>query len=59
MNSFAIYLIGTLLIISALAYGAHLLGAPAAWIGIGATVMVGLGVLSGVTRTRQKDAPAE
>jgi hypothetical protein len=59
LNNFAIYLVGTLLIVGALAFGAHLLGAPPAWIGIGATVLVGLGILSGVTRTRQKDAPAD
>jgi hypothetical protein len=59
MNNFAIYLIGTLLVVGAFAYGAHLLGAAPAWIGIGATVLVGLGIVSGVTRTRQKDAPAD
>jgi len=59
MNNFSIYLIGTLLVVGALAYGAHLLGTPPAWIGISAAVLVGLGILSGVTRTRQKDAPAD
>lgn len=59
MNNFVIYLIGTLLVVGAMAYGAFLLGVPPVWIGIGAAVLVGLGILTGVTRTRQKDAPAD
>ena len=59
MNNFVIYLIGTLLVVGAMAYGAFLLGTPPVWIAIGATVLVGLGILTGVTRTRQKDAPAD
>jgi hypothetical protein len=58
MSNFMIYLIGTLLVVGALGYGAYLLGTPAPWIAIGATVLVGLGILTGVTRTRQKDTPA-
>jgi hypothetical protein len=59
MNNFSIYLIGTLLIVGALAYGAHLLGVAPAWVAIGAVLLVGAGILSGVTRTRQKDSSAE
>lgn len=52
-----IYLIGTILVIAALAYGAFLLGLSQTWIIIGAVALLGFGILSGVTATRQKDPP--
>ena len=52
-----IYLLGTLLVIVALAYGAHLLGINQTWIVIGADALLGLGIVTGVTSTRQKDPP--
>jgi hypothetical protein len=58
MSSFAIYLIGFVTMIGGLAYGASRLGAPPVWIAIGATVMAGLGILMGVTRTKRPDPPA-
>ena len=53
--NFLIYMIGTLLVVGALAYGAALLGAPHVWIVIGAVVLIGIGLMAGVTRTRHKD----
>ena len=53
--SFAIYLVGYFVFILGLAIGAHLLHMPPKWIGVGVLIMVGLGVLSGVARTRQRD----
>lgn len=53
--SFAIYIIGYLLVIAGLAYGAVLAHVPAHWIGVLVLVMLGLGILTAVTRTRQKD----
>ena len=53
--SFAIYAIGFVLVIGGLIYGAHLMHVPAHWIVVGAIVLLGLGVLSGVKATRQKD----
>ena len=53
--SFAIYLIGYVVLIIGLAIGAHMLHVPPRWIGVGVIVMVGLGILSGVARTRQRD----
>jgi hypothetical protein len=52
-----IYLMGTLIVVVALAYGAHLLGVGQTWILIGAAVLIGLGIVTGVTSTRQKDPP--
>ena len=56
--NFAIYLLGTLLVIFALGYGAWLLGVSTTWIAVGGVALLGIGILSGVTRTRHKD-PAD
>jgi uncharacterized membrane protein len=56
--SFALYAIGFAVMIGGLIYGAHLLHMPAHWIVAGTLVLLGLGVLSGVKATRQKDPSA-
>ena len=55
--SFAIYLIGYIVLIIGLAVGAHLMHVPPRWIGVGALILAGLGILTGVARTRQRDPP--
>jgi len=50
-----IYLIGTLLVVGALAYGASALGVNALWIGVGAAVILGFGIMSAVSRTQRKE----
>ena len=56
--SFALYLLGMIIVICGLAYGAYLIHIPAQWIGVGVVVLLGLGILTGVARTRQKDPPS-
>ena len=58
MSSFSMYLIGFIILIVGLAMAAYLLGAPAMWIGVGVVVLVGLGILRGVTNTKRPDPPA-
>ena len=53
--SFALYATGFAIVIAGLAYGAHLMHMPAQWIGVGVVVMVGIGILSAVKATRQRD----
>ena len=53
--SFGIYVVGALLLIGGLIYGATLLNVPNQWIAVGAIVALGFSVLSGVAATRQKD----
>lgn len=53
--SFGIYALGYALVIAGLMYGAHLLHIPARWIAVGAIVLLGLGLLSAVKATRQRD----
>ncbi len=56
--SFAIYLVGFLILIGGLTYGAVLLHVPQHWIVVGVIVLLGLGIVGGVAATRQKDPPA-
>ena len=54
--SFGIYLTGFVVVIAGLVYGASLMHVPLHWIVVGAPVLVGLGILTGVKATRQKDS---
>ena len=47
-----IYLIGTLLVVAGLAYGADRLGVGQVWIVAGALVIIGLGLMGGIVKTR-------
>lgn len=53
--NFAFYMVGVLIVVGALAYGASRLGLSSTWIIIGAAVIFGLGMMAGVVKTRQKD----
>jgi len=53
--SFGIYAIGYLILIIGVAYLAHLMHIPQAYIVAIAIIMFGAGILSGVQRTRGKD----
>ena len=55
MSSLAIWIIGFIVLIGGLAYGANLAGMSPQWIGVGAVVLAGIGIVMGVTRTRTKD----
>lgn len=54
--SFGIYLIGYVILIVGLGIGAHLMHVPPRWIGVGVLIFVGLGVITGVTSTRNRDS---
>ncbi len=53
--SFGLYSFGFVIMVAGLMYGAHLMHVPAHWLAVGAIVLVGLGILTGVKATRQKD----
>lgn len=57
MSSFALYLIGMLVVIGGLAYVAYLLHVPTQWIVAGAVVLLGAGIIGAVTHTRRRDPP--
>jgi sulfite exporter TauE/SafE len=53
--SFGLYSVGFVIVICGLIYAAHLLHVPTHWIAVGAVILLGLGILTGVKATRQKD----
>ncbi len=53
--SFGIYAVGYLILIAGVAYLAHLMHVPAHFIVAGAIILLGIGVVTGVQSTRQKD----
>jgi len=59
MSAFVLYVAGFVILLGGLVYGAFLLHVPHTWIVVGALVLVGLGVMSAVSRTKQRDAPKE
>jgi heme A synthase len=56
--SFALYLLGFIIVIVGLAWGAMVAGVPQTYILIGAVVLLGIGIISAVKRTRPKDPPS-
>ena len=55
--SFGLYILGYLIFIGGLVYGATLLHVPTHWIVVGAVVLAGLGIVTGVKATRERDSP--
>lgn len=53
--SFGIYIAGFVILIGGLVYVAHLMHMPMHWIMAGTLVMIGIGIMSAVRATRQKD----
>jgi membrane-bound acyltransferase YfiQ involved in biofilm formation len=53
--SFGIYAVGYLILIAGIAYLAHLMHIPTQYIVAVAVIMLGIGVVTGVQSTRQKD----
>ena len=56
---FVIYIFGILLVVGALAWGASLIGVQTNWIIIGGIVILGIGIMGAVTKTRMKDPPSQ
>ena len=56
--SFGIYLFGIVLMIAGIVYGAAIVHAPVQWIVVGTLVLLGVGVVTAVKTTRERD-PAE
>jgi hypothetical protein len=55
MTNFIVYLIGTLFVVAGLAYAASRVGISNVWIIAGALVIIGIGLMGGIVKTRQKD----
>jgi hypothetical protein len=55
---FVVYLLGFIVVIAGLAWGARLAGLADTWIGVGIVVLIGFGILSAVTKTQRKAPPS-
>ena len=55
MTNFIVYLIGTLLVVAGLAYAATRMGIASPWIIAGALIIIGIGLMGGIVKTRQKE----
>ena len=56
--SFALYLIGFLILIGGVAWGLIVAGVAPLYVTIACVILLGLGILTGVARTRSKDPAA-
>ena len=56
--SFLIDLLGFALVTGGIAWGLSVAGVPTLYIAIACVILVGIGVLSGVSKTRMKDPPS-
>lgn len=57
--SYTLYIIGFVIVIGGLIYGAVLMHVPQQWIIVGSIVLLGIAILTGVKATRQKDPPSK
>jgi hypothetical protein len=56
--SFALYLLGFVIFVAGVAWGLSVAGVPQLYIAIAVVILVGLGIFTGVSRTRAKDPSA-
>ncbi|HEV8599220.1 MAG TPA: hypothetical protein VGQ69_07640 [Gemmatimonadales bacterium] len=56
--SFALYVLGFLVLIVGVAWALVTLGLATLWVVIISVILFGIGVVTGVTRTRSKDLPS-
>jgi hypothetical protein len=59
MSNFAIYVIGFIILIAGVLFGGHQLGVPQVWLGVTAVILIGIGIISGVSKTRRREAPPD
>jgi hypothetical protein len=57
MSSFALYLIGSVIVIGGLAWALVTAGVPTLYVVIASVILLGIGIVRGVSRTRPKDLP--
>lgn len=58
-SNFGLYLIGFILLIAGVGYGAFLAGVPPLWIGVIVLILAGIGVMSAIKRTQGKAQPTD
>ena len=55
--SFALYVIGFVIVIGGVAWALVTAGVPSLYVMITSVILLGIGILTGVTYTRSKDRP--
>ena len=53
--SFALYALGYVIVVCGVGYMCHLMHLPSTWTGAILLVLLGIGIVTGVQNTRQKD----
>lgn len=56
MSSFALYLVGFIVLSIGVMFAASILGVGNQWLAVIGLVLLGLGVITGVSKTRRRDA---
>lgn len=56
MTNFTVYMLGVIVVVCALAYGAYLIGVSPQWIGVGIAALVGLGIMGAIVKTRRPES---
>ncbi|WP_019960291.1 hypothetical protein [Woodsholea maritima] len=57
MSAFSAYLLGSIVLALAIGMGLYRLSVPPLWIGVGALIIVGFGLMGGAAKTKHKDSP--
>jgi hypothetical protein len=57
--SFVIYLLGYLIFLAGVAWGLTVMHVPHTYVTIAVVVLLGIGIFTGVSRTRAKDPPQD
>lgn len=57
--SFALYLLGFTVLICGIAWGLIVAGVPQLYVIIASVILIGLGIITGVSKTRAKDPPVQ
>jgi hypothetical protein len=55
--SFSLYMIGFVVFIAGIAWACMVAGVPQLYVLIGAVILLGIGIITAVSRTRAKDPP--
>jgi len=53
--SFGLFIVGFLVVIGGVAWGLVVAGVPTTWVIIASIILFGIGILTGVSRTRTRD----
>lgn len=53
--SFGLFIVGFLVLIGGVAWGLVLAGVPTTWVIIASVILFGIGILTGVAKTRTRD----